>query len=144
MNVTMLILMYLTIALVGSIVPFLRVYLALCNTLVQEVVHALGSLLLKGGLFSKIKLHKDGSGETANQIHAPLKKALIAYAGYTGTSLAAIGLFYLVSKGYFDLIVYMFIGLIGLSLLLWIRKLIWFYLALSFWYISSFADLFQS
>jgi uncharacterized membrane protein YjdF len=131
-NVTMLILIYLGIALVGSRVPFLRVYFALCNTLVQEVVHAFSSLLLKGELFSKIKLHKDGTGETVNQIHAPFKKVLIAYAGYTGTSLAAIGLFYLVSRDNFDLIVYMFIGLIGLSLLLWIRNLYGFIWALSF------------
>ncbi|MFC0026786.1 M50 family metallopeptidase [Neobacillus cucumis] len=54
------------------------------------------------------------------------KKALISYAGYTGASLAAIGLFYLVTRGYYHLTIYLFIylflGLCVLALVLWIRN----------------------
>lgn len=81
MNTSMLILIYVAIAVVGSRLPYLRVYLAHCNTLVFEVI----SVCIEGGKTNKIKLHKDGSGQTTNNVNSPFKKALIAYAGYTGT-----------------------------------------------------------
>ncbi|MCM2535979.1 hypothetical protein NDK43_31425 [Neobacillus pocheonensis] len=59
MNTTILIFIYVAAALVVSRIPFLRVYLSLCYTLLYEVICV---LCLKGGLGQKIKLHKDGSG----------------------------------------------------------------------------------
>lgn len=128
MNTTILIFIYVAAAFVVSRIPFLRVYLSLCYTLLYEVICV---LCLKGGLGQKIKLHKDGSGQITNQVHSPFKTALIAYAGYTGTSLTAIGLFYLVSRGSYQFIIYLFIGLLVLSLLLWIRHLFGLFWALS-------------
>ncbi|HEY2421722.1 MAG TPA: M50 family metallopeptidase [Neobacillus sp.] len=128
MTNTMLILMYVAIALVCSRIPYLRVYFSLCNTLLQQVV----CVCLEGGITNKIKLHKDGSSETTNNVNSPFKKALIAYAGYTGTLIAAIGLFYFVSKGNYHIIIYLVSGLVGISLLLWIRSLFGLIWGLSF------------
>ncbi|MCL6570894.1 MAG: M50 family metallopeptidase [Bacillus sp. (in: Bacteria)] len=128
MNTPMLVLFYVAIAAVGSRIPFLRVYLAHCNTLVFEVI----SVCIEGGKTNKIKLYKDGSGQTTNNVNSPFKKNLIAYVGYTGTSIAAIGLFYLVSKGNYHFVLYLFIGLLVSSLLLWIRSLFGFVWGLSF------------
>jgi hypothetical protein len=47
---------------------------------------------------NKIQLLREGFGQTTGTLTSPFKKALISYAGYTGTSVAAIGLFYLVLR----------------------------------------------
>lgn len=127
-NRTMLVLLYVAITLVGSRIPYLRVFLSLCHTLVHEVI----CVCLEGGITNKIKLHKDGSGQTTNHVNTPFKKALIAYAGYTGTLISAIGLFYLVSRGNYHLIIYLFIGLLVGSLLLWVRNFFGFIWGLTF------------
>ena len=115
MNTTTLILIYLGIGLAGSLLPFIRVYLAHFHNLVNLVI----SVCLEGG---KIQLHRDGSGQTIGSHTTPFKKALISYAGYTGASVTAIGLFYLVSRGHYHLVIYLYLGLSVLALLLWIRN----------------------
>jgi hypothetical protein len=110
-----LILIYLGVALVGSWIPFIRVYLAHFHNLVNLVISA----CLEG---SKVHLYRDGSGQTTGSDTSPFKKALISYAGYTGASVAAIGLFYLVSRSHFHLVIYLYLGLSVLALLLWMRN----------------------
>jgi hypothetical protein len=114
-----LILIYLVVGLVGSRLPLIRVYLAHCHNLVSTFI----SVCLEGGRNNKILLHTDGTGQTTGVLTSPFKKALISYAGYTGASVASIGLFYLLSRGHFHLVIYMFLGLCVLSLLIWIRNL---------------------
>ncbi|NHC41930.1 hypothetical protein G6549_18415 [Bacillus sp. MM2020_1] len=118
MDTATLILIYLVIGLVGSRLPFVKVYLAHSHNLVSMVI----SVCLERGINNKILLNRDGSGQTTGSLTSPFKKALISYAGYTGVSVAAIGLFYLVSRGHFHLVIYLFLGLNLLALLLWIRN----------------------
>ncbi|MBV7507647.1 M50 family metallopeptidase [Bacillus sp. sid0103] len=115
MSTTTLILLYLGVALMGSWLPFIRVYFAHFHNLVNLVI----SVCLEGG---KIHLYRDGSGQTTGSDTSQFKKALISYAGYTGASVAAIGLFYLVSKGHYHLVIYLYLGLSVLALMLWIRN----------------------
>lgn len=112
---TTLILIYLGVALVGSWLPIIRVYFAHFHNL----VHLSISVCLEGG---KIHLSRDGSGQTTGNHTSPFKKALSSYAGYTGASVTAIGMFYLVSKGHYHLVIYLYLGLSVLALLLWIRN----------------------
>lgn len=112
-------LIYLVVGLVGSRLPLIRVYLAHCHNLVSAVI----SVCLEGGRNNKILLHPDGAGQTTGVLTSPFKKALISYAGYTGASMASIGLFYLLSRVHFHLVIYLFLGLSVLSLLMWIRNL---------------------
>jgi hypothetical protein len=95
--------------------PFIRVYLVHFHNLINLVI----SVCLEGG---KIHLYRDGSGQTTGSAASPFKKALISYAGYTGASVAAIGMFYLVSRGHYHLVIYLYLGLSVLALLLWIRN----------------------
>ncbi|MEH7119357.1 M50 family metallopeptidase [Neobacillus vireti] len=115
MNTTTWILIYLALAMVGSMIPFLRVYFAHFHNLVNLVISA----CLEGG---KIYLYRDGSGQTTGSGASPFKRALISYAGYTGASIVSIGLVYLVSKGYYDLVIYFYLGLSVAALFLWIRN----------------------
>jgi hypothetical protein len=135
-----LILSYLGIAVVGSRLPFIRVFLVHCYNIVSQVI----SVCLEGGRKNKIKLFPDGSAVTTGNIASPFKKALITYAGYTGTSIVAIGLFYLVSKGSYYLVIYLFLGFITLTLVLWIRNLFGVIWALSLWVLLALPVYFRS
>jgi hypothetical protein len=87
---------------------------------------------LEGG-FSKIQLHKDGSaGHGSIAVTSRFKNTIITYAGYTGASLAAIGLFYLVSKQNYHMILYLFIGVLVVTVVFWIRNFFGIVWALTF------------
>lgn len=112
------ILVYLLIAFAVTRIPFVRVYFSVFNTLLHEIIR----IIIDGGITNKIKLHKDGPGRDENNENSRFKNTMIIYAGYTGASLAAIGLFYLVSNQNYHIILYLFIGLLAVSILLWIRN----------------------
>lgn len=118
MNHTLPILVYLFIALIVTQIPYLRVYFSLGNTLLYEVIR----VMLEGGVKKKINLHNEGSGRIINIENSRFKHILITYLAYTGASLAAIGLFYLVSNQNYYFIIYLFIALMVVSVLLWIRQ----------------------
>ena len=74
MNTTTLIFIYLGAALVVSLLPIVRVYLAHFHNLVNHVISA----CLEG---DKICLYRDGSGPDTGSDISPFKKALVSYAG---------------------------------------------------------------
>ncbi|WP_409304083.1 M50 family metallopeptidase [Peribacillus sp. SCS-155] len=125
MNHTLPILIYLVIALLVTRIPYLGVYFSLFNTLSQEVVR----VLLEGGIANKISLKTRSDARIEKSL---LKNTFIAYAGYTGQSLAAIGLFYLVAHHDYHFILYLFMGLVGVAVFLWVRNFIDILWALSF------------
>jgi hypothetical protein len=115
LDTTTWILIYLGGALAGSVSPIFRVYFSHFHNLINLVISA----YLEGG---KVHLYRDGSGQTTGGHATTFKKALISYVGYTVTSVAAIALFYLVSRGHNDLVVYLYLGFCILALSLWIRN----------------------
>jgi Peptidase M50B-like len=131
-STTSLILIYLAAALAVSRLPVFRVYFSLCNTLIEKVIHVLAVVVTREGKANKIKLYKNGSGETTNIVNSKIQKVMIVYIGYTGTLLLAMGLFFLLSFNQFHFVIYFFIGLMVVSILLWIRNLFGVLWALSF------------
>lgn len=118
------ILLYLAAALVVTKIPYIQTYLSGCYTLLHEV----SRVLLSGwGTRKKIRLFKNAPTlETADS--QTFKQTLISYLSYTVTSLEAFGLFFLVSTNNYNLILYMLIGLITVSIVFWIRhvlELLW-------------------
>lgn len=132
MSTTSLILIYLAAALAISRLPMFRVYFSLCNTLIEKIIHVLAVVVTREGKSNKIKLYKNGSGETTSIVNSKIQKVMIVYIGYTGTLLLAMGLFYLLSFNQFHFVIYFFIGLMVISILLWIRNLFGVLWALSF------------
>ena len=132
MSTTSLILIYLAAALAISRLPMFRVYFSLCNTLIEKIIHVLAVVVTREGKSNKIKLYKNGSGETTSIVHSKIQKVMIVYIGYTSTLLLAMGLFYLLSFNKFHFIIYFFIGLLVISILLWIRNPFGVLWALSF------------
>lgn len=132
MSTTSLILLYLAAALAISRLPMFRVYFSLCNTLIEKIIHVLAVVVTREGKSNKIKLYKNGLGETTNIVNSKIQKVMIIYIGYTGTLLIAMGLFYLLSYNQFHFVIYFFIGLMVISILLWIRNFFGVLWALSF------------
>jgi hypothetical protein len=118
------IIVYLAAALVVTRIPFVRRYLSICYTLLHEVMRA----LIGGEKRIRLVKHKDETIETAST----LKHDLISYISYTVASLAAIGLFYLVSIHRYEWILYLLSGLIAVALVFWLRHFLEFVWALSF------------
>jgi hypothetical protein len=118
---------YLAFALIISYLPFIKIYAALCNTLIHEMSHLIFS---RRKLSNKIALHHDGTGLATTHSNW-LMGILVSYSGYTGSSLSAVGLFYLMHKGYYASIVYVFIALVTIAALLWIRNFFGFVWAIS-------------
>jgi len=131
MNDKWSILIYLLMALIVTQVPYVRVYSSLCNTLIRDIIR----VILEGRKTKKKNLPINHLIQKKN-FH--FKNTLIMYAGYTGESLAAIGLFYLVSNQNFHLILYLLIVLIVVGVVLSIRNLWLFLWALSFIVLLSF------
>jgi hypothetical protein len=123
---------YLVISLFVTHIPVVGAYVALANTLVHELGHALLAKAF-GGRVHSISLHHDTSGlATTSTVNFWLVKVLVSYAGYTVSSLTSIGLFYMLSKAYYTYIIYIFI-LVGIvSVLLWVRNFIGFIWGVSF------------
>jgi hypothetical protein len=122
----------LAAALAISRLPMFRVYFSLCNTLIEKIIHVLAVVVTREGISNKIKLYKNGSGETTSIVHSKIQKVMIVYIGYTGTLLLAMGLFYLLSYNKFHFIIYLFSSLLVISTLLWIRNFFGVLWALSF------------
>lgn len=132
MSTTSLMLIYFAAALAISRLPMIRVYFSLCNTLIEKIICVLVVAVTKEGKSNKIKLYNNGSGETTSMFHSKIQKVMIVYIGYTGTLLLAMGLFYLLSLNQFHFVLYFFIGLLVISVLLWIRNLFGVIWAVSF------------
>ncbi|MEK5149069.1 M50 family metallopeptidase [Psychrobacillus sp. FSL K6-4615] len=137
-----LIYVYLFIALVLSNIPFLHSFIkgnarvskvfhafgmsvAIANTLVHESCHALMSLVT-GGRIRGVSLSADTSGLAETTSNSRVAKILVSYAGYTGSSLVAVGLFYLLYLEKYEWILYFFIVLSAINWLFWVRNLFGF------------------
>jgi len=111
---------YLAIALIVSVIPIVKACFSIWNTLLLNII----SDIAAGRKIRSIKKKKqllegEADGKT-------LKAAFHMYLGHTGALIAATGLFYLVSKQQYEFIFYILIGLLGLSLLFWIRSFVGF------------------
>ncbi|NRF96122.1 M50 family metallopeptidase [Paenibacillus frigoriresistens] len=131
MNHLTLICIYLSIAILTTYIPFIGKYMAVANTLIHEASHCLIALLFSGKVHS-ISLFSDTSGVATVSTRNWLSRVLVSYAGYTGSSSAAIGLYFALFKGRYELILISFILLLIVCLLFWIRNLYGFIWTISF------------
>jgi hypothetical protein len=69
-----------------------------------------------------MSLFSDTSGVAKIGTRNWISRVLVAYAGYTGSSLSAVALFYALSKGKHELILISFTALLFICFLFWIRN----------------------
>ena len=142
MEKTNLIYVYLIIAFVLSNIPLLHSFikgnarvsrvihaigmsLAIANTMVHESSHGLLAVLT-GGRIKGISLSADTSGLAETTSNSRIARILVSYAGYTGSSLVAVGLFYLLFLAEYEWIIYFFVVLSAINWLFWVRNLFGF------------------
>lgn len=125
---------YIIIAALCSFLPVVGRYIAIVNTLIHEVWHVLAAILSgrKFRLAHKINLNRDASGTALTQTDSWIGRIFIAYMGYTGSSVTAYGLFYLLSKEYYIAILCIFACVACIALVLWVRNLYGLFWTVSF------------
>ena len=115
MKETFPIIIYLALALIISIAPFVRRYFSIWNLLILE-----GVQFCIAGRNKRRQLEQEHTKLEGIRV----KEAFVLYIGHTLSLFAAIGLFYLVSTNNYIFIFYFLIALSGIALLLWVRHLI--------------------
>lgn len=102
-------------------IPKVGVYLRCLNTLIHEVGHAILSILTSGSV-ERIELFDDTSGAAYTKSKNIFGKLLVPLAGYTFSSFAGFGAFWLLETGKEDWFIYILGGVCVLSLVLWVRN----------------------
>lgn len=105
--------------------PF-RDYFRNLGTMVHEWAHAVMALVLSGTVY-EIRLFADLSGVTMTSVDVGWKSALVGLAGYCGTSLFALFMFWTIARGRIGY-GYLAILAVGVSSLIFVRNaygLIW-------------------
>ncbi|GKU82228.1 M50 family metallopeptidase [Niallia sp. NCCP-28] len=125
---------YIIIAAVCSFLPIVGRYIAIVNTLIHEVWHVVAAIISgrKFRLVHKINLNRDASGTALTQTGSWIGRIFIAYMGYTGSSVTAYGLFYLLKKEHYIAILFIFACVACISLVLWVRNLYGLFWTISF------------
>lgn len=112
-------------ARISKVIHALGMSVAICNTMVHESCHALMAIFT-GGRIKGVSLSSDTSGLAETTSNSRIARILVSYAGYTGSSLVAVGLFYLLYLGNYEWIIYFFILLSAINWLFWVRNLFGF------------------
>lgn len=117
------IIVYLLLAFAVTRIPYLSGYFSKCNHLIHEIVSSIFA--------GKQKSLKTSTPQNITKENR-FKKTLVTYIGQTGTSLSAIGLFYLIAYQNYNYVLYCFIGLFIIGILFWLRNVPGIIWAISF------------
>ena len=117
-----LLFIYIVGAIVLTHIPYLGKYFAVVNTAVHEGSHAVIAILTSGKVYA-IKLFPDSSGLATTGMRGRLPSILVAYAGYTGSSLTAVLLYWCLKQEYYQGIIVGFIILLVSTLIIWMGNL---------------------
>lgn len=112
-------------ARVSKVIHTIGMVVAIANTMIHESCHALMAILT-GGQIRGVSLSVDTSGLAETTSKSRIARILVSYAGYTGSSLVAVGLFYLLYLGKYEWIIYFFVLLSAINWLFWVRNLFGF------------------
>lgn len=140
-----LIYLYLAIAILLAAIPSLigsfsfssraiiklKTILEIPNVLIHEVCHALAAILTFGKVHS-ISLHSNNEGVAVTSSSNFISRIVVSYAGYTGASGSAVGLYYLLFIERYDWVIYGFIGVTLFSALFWVRNFYGFLWSMAF------------
>lgn len=122
---------FIAIALILLKIPIVGKYIALVNTLVHEVGHAMVSLLT-GGRVDRIELFANTEGTAWSSNRFWLGRVLTSLAGYPAASGTALAYLYLIKNEYYIYILISLIVILITSFIFWIRNLYGFLWTISF------------
>jgi hypothetical protein len=121
---------YLLIAIVFIEFPIIGNYLRGLNTIIHESAHAFIALL--GGHLGTISLLMDSEGITTGPQAGRLEGIFASISGYTFSSFMAFLSFWLINKNKFTLLTDILLGILFVSLILWVRNLYGIFWIVSF------------
>lgn len=122
---------YLAAAFVLGLIPFIGKYVALINTLLHEVGHALMASLL-GGRVKSISLFSNTEGLAVTAHSSWISQNFTALAGYPFSSFCGYIMLLAIAHGYSSYLLISWCALLVIAFFLWIRNLYGFFWALSF------------
>lgn len=116
------ILLFLILAFILIKLPIAGRYFAVANTLIHEVGHQLASLLTFGKAH-QIHLFSNTEGLAFSSHRFWIGSFITALAGYVFASFMACTFYFLIFKRSYDIVIYILISILGISLLFWVRNL---------------------
>lgn len=114
-----------------GIIPVVGKYVAVINTFLHEVGHALMAYLL-GGRVHSISLFANTEGTAVTAHSGRLAQNFTAFAGYPFSSFCGFVMVWAIKNGYSSYILLGWSSLLVIAFLLWIRNLYGFFWAVSF------------
>ncbi|WP_227938235.1 M50 family metallopeptidase [Alkalihalobacillus deserti] len=112
---------YIAIAIIISFIPRVRPFFFIIYTLIHETGHALAALLTSGKVYC-ISLYASTDGVAHTGSKSWFSSVIVAYAGYTFSSLIAILAFFLIANGESTFLFYVLFTIALINLLLWVRN----------------------
>ena len=125
------VILFIILAIILTKLPIAGKYFAIVNTLIHEVGHQLASILTFGKAH-KIQLSANTEGVAYSSHRFWLGKVVTALAGYVFSSFTAATFFVFIYKGRFDLVIYILLAILVVSLIFWIRNGYGFFWILTF------------
>lgn len=125
------ILVFLILAFILTKLPIVGRYFAIANTLIHEVGHQLASLLTFGKP-QHIKLFSNTEGVAFTRHRFWIGKFITSLAGYVFSSFIACTFFILIFRNRYDIVIYILLAILGISLVFWVRNWYGFFWILTF------------
>lgn len=131
MDTTVKVLIFLILAIILTKLPIVGKYFGVANTLIHEVGHQLASILTFGKAH-KIELFANTEGLAFSSHRFWIGRFITALAGYVFASFMACTFFVLIFKGRYDIIIYILLAILAVSLLFWVRNWYGFFWMITF------------
>ena len=122
--------LFLILAFILTKLPYAGKYFAVANTLIHEVGHQLASLVTFGKAHH-IELFSNTEGVAFTSHRFWIGSFITSIAGYVFSSFMAFTFFFLIFKKRYNIVIYMLLTILGISLVFWVRN--WYGL---FWIIT--------
>lgn len=122
---------FISIAFVLLKIPIIGKYVAVVNTLVHEVGHAIVAILT-GGKVDKIELFANTEGTAWSSSRFWIGRVLTSLAGYPAASATAFLFLYLIDNQKYLYILIILLVVLIFSLVFWIRNLYGFFWVVTF------------
>lgn len=125
------VLLFIVLAIILTKLPIIGKYLAVMNTLIHEVGHQLASILTFGKAH-KIQLFANTEGLAFSSHRFWIGKFITSLAGYVFASFMTTTFFFLIYKGRYDLVIYILLVILAISMIFWVRNWYGFFWILTF------------
>lgn len=131
MELSTKVILFIILAIILTKLPIAGKYFAIVNTLIHEVGHQLASIMTLGKAH-KIQLFANTEGAAYSSHRFWIGRVLTALAGYIFSSFMAATFFVMIYKGRFDIVLYILLAILIVSLILWVRNWYGFFWILTF------------